>query len=427
MSLARAIWKGALARVPRLSHPATGYILVFMVVAGVVLRIQNIGYPFHFNFDEDQYVGAAHQFLVGVPDTGECCHPPLSKLLIGVGMVLFGNTPLGWRFIPLVFGLQSIVLVFIITSVLFQDRRAGWLAAAFMSADGFFLAYSRAGLPDGILACCVLWCLLAAITARGWGGVFACAVMVGAAASLKWVAVLVGLPACVAILLLRRVPWYTLVCFAVVPLVHLGVWMIGLRLIGHPNDVASVIAEIRHRAGLHLGFVHATNPLESPWFSWLVMYHPIVIKHAQQGTTLRLASSVGNPVLWFAADACLLAMPIAAVAMARRPQLRERWRAWFDADSTRALLILGISWVSMMLLWFTRRIVTYWYHYLTSWGIAIAILGGVVWRLDRRYPRGVLIFVLVVLAVSIYFAPVWAELPISAAGAHRRLIFPLWR
>jgi dolichyl-phosphate-mannose--protein O-mannosyl transferase len=156
------------------------------------------------------------------------------------------------------------------------------------------------------------------------------------------------------------------------------------------------------------------------------MYHPILIKSATVGTTVRLASSVGNPLLWFAADACLLALPVAAVAALLRPDFRARWNSWFDADYTKGLLILGVSWVSMMLLWFTRRIVTYWYHYLTSWGIALALLAGVVWRLDRRHPKGVLIFVLAVLAISIYMAPVWAELPISSAAAHRRLIFPLW-
>jgi hypothetical protein len=36
-------------------------------------------------------------------------------------------------------------------------------------------------------------------------------------------------------------------------------------------------------------------------------------------------------------------------------------------------------------------------------------------------------FVLLVLAVSMYFAPVWAEIPISVSAVHRRLIFPMWR
>ncbi len=431
--LARAIrlaslgWKAVVARAPRLSHPVTGPLLAIMIVGGVVLRIQNVGYPFHYGFDEHQYVGAAHQFLIGEPDAAECCHPPLSKLLIGVGMVLFGNNPVGWRFAPLCFGLQSIVLAYLIGSSLFDDRRAGWLSAAFMAADGFFLSYSRLAVPDMILACLVLWCMFAAINARGWGGVLSCAVLVGITASIKWVGLLVGLPACFAILILRRAPWYSMVSFAVVPFVHLAIWMIGLRLIGHPNDPMAVWEEMRRRQQIHLGFAHGTNPLESHWYTWLVLYHPIVIKSARAGGKIRLASSVGNPLLWVAADVSLLALPVLGAAVALSVRARERWKQVFDVRSSKALAILAVSWVSMMLLWFSGRITTYWYHYLTPWGLAIILIAGVFARLDRRFPKAVLIFVLLVLAISIYFAPVWAEIPITASAAYRRLIFPLWR
>ena len=426
--VARSGWKVVAAWAPRMSHPATGYLLAFMIVGGVVLRIQNVDQPSHYGFDENQYVGAAHQFLICAPDTAECCHPPLSKLLIGVGMVLFGNNPMGWRYMPLCFGLQNIVLVFLIGCSLFRDRRAGWLAAAFMAADGFYLSYSRAALPDMILASFVLWSLLAAVSARGWAGVLACAVLVGLAASIKWVGLLVGIPACFAILMLRRVPWYSLVAFAVVPFVHLGIWMIGLKLIGYPNDVMSVWEEMRARQKLHLGFPHHTNPAESSWYTWLVLYHPLVIKSAFSGAKARLASSIGNPLLWITADACLVLLPVAGVAWALRARRwRERWSRLFDSRSNKALAILGVAWLSMMLLWISGRIVTYWYHYLTPWGLALTLVAGVFSRLDRRLPRVVLAFVLAVLAVSVYFAPVWAELPISVAAAHRRLLFPLWR
>jgi dolichyl-phosphate-mannose--protein O-mannosyl transferase len=429
-NLARSGWKAVIAWGPRLSHPATGVLLAIMIVGGIVLRIQNVGYPLHYCFDEDQFVGAAHQFLIGVRDTGECCHPPLAKLFIDVGMLLFGNNPMGWRFMPLCFGIQSIVLVFFIASSLFEDRRAGWLAAAFMAADGFYLSYSRIAFPEAMLAGLVLWAMLAAITARGPGGVLVSAIFVGLAASIKWSGFLAALPACFAILILRRAPRSSILLFAVALLVHLGVWMFGLWLIGHPNDPLSVWTAIRERQKLHLGFAHDTNPAESAWYTWLVLYHPLVIKSASTGTTVRLASGIGNPLLWIAADACLLALVVVGAAATVRARWRERWSQWFfdvDVGFSKAVAILAVSWVCMMLLWFTRRIVTYWYHYLSSWGFALMLLAGVVARLDRRFPNRVLIFVLLVLAVSVYFAPVWAELPISLSAAHRRLIFPLWQ
>jgi dolichyl-phosphate-mannose--protein O-mannosyl transferase len=329
---------------------------------------------------------------------------------------------------PLCFGLQNLVLSFLIASSLFHDRRAGWLAAAFMAADGFHLAYSRAALPDIILASGVLWSLLAAVIARGWAGVLTCAVLVGLAASIKWVGLFVAVPAWVALLLLKRAPRYWPAAFAVVPFVHLAVWMLGLKLLGQPYDPFSVWAEIRYRQGLHLGFPHHANPAESPWYSWLGMVHPLVIKSWARGSTVRLASAVGNPLLWLTTDLWLVLLPAAGAAFAlKRGKWRRLWGRLFDATANRAMAILGIAWLSMMLLWISGRIVTYWYHYLTPWAIALTLLGGIASRLERKFPKKVLVFVITVLLVSAYFAPVWAELPISLAAAHRRLVFPLWR
>jgi dolichyl-phosphate-mannose-protein mannosyltransferase len=425
---ARSGGNALLAWSPRMTHPLTGVLLVLMVLGGIVLRIQNVGYPFHWGFDEEQMVSAARQFLICLPATGECCHPPLGKLLVAVGILLFGDNPMGWRFMALCLGVQSIVLVFFLASSLFKDLRAGWLAAAFMAADGFCLAFSRDAFPEGMMSCLVLWSMLAAVTARGWGGVLACAVLVGLAGSIKWSGLVVGLPACVAILMLKRARWYSLIAFAAVPIVHWAIWMIGLALIGQPYDPVSVWEEMQRRKSLHLGFPHGANPSESAWYTWFLMVHPLVLKSAHSGSTARLASSVANPLLLFTADGILALLPLAGAAwVLRLGKWRERWSRLFDTHSNKALLILWVAWLSMLLLWISGRIVEYWYHYLTPWGLALPLVAGVFARLDRRFPKTVLVFVLLVLAFFIYLAPVWAEIPISSDAVRYRLIFPMWR
>lgn len=410
---------------PRLSHPVTGLLLAVMLVAGVVLRVQNVGYPFHTGFDEHQYVNAAHQFLIGGKDP-ECCHPPLSKMIVGVGMVLLGNNPEGWRYATLVFGLQSIVIAFFIGKSLFNNRNAGWLMAAFMAADGFYLTYSRTGLGDILLSCLVQWSVFAAIAARGWPGVLTSAVLIGMAASIKWVGVLAGIPACLAIVLLRRAPWYTIFAYALVPVVHLVVWMVGLYMIHLPNDPLSIWETMMTRKNFHLGFPHQTNPLESSWYTWPFLTHPIVVKSAVVAGKVRMASSVAHPVLTVAADICLVALPVLGGAAAFSARWRERWKGWFDTTESKAVAILGASWLATMLLWMSGRIVTYWYHYLTSWGFGIMLVGGIVSVFDRRYPKEVLMFVACVFGIAVYMTPVWAEFPISRTTADR-LLFRHWR
>ncbi|MEM1945263.1 MAG: hypothetical protein QXX57_05955, partial [Nitrososphaerota archaeon] len=52
-----------------------------------------------FIFDEYYYVPAARKLLAGVAVNNE--HPPLSKLLIALGIRLLGDNPMGWRFFPM--------------------------------------------------------------------------------------------------------------------------------------------------------------------------------------------------------------------------------------------------------------------------------------------------------------------------------------
>jgi dolichyl-phosphate-mannose-protein mannosyltransferase len=405
----------------------TGSLLFCMIVGGAVLRMQGIRYPYQHTFDEHLYVAPAHHYLVGVPDLSDL-HPPLGKLLIAVGMLLFGHNPVGWRFASLCFGLQTIVLAYLLTRELFQSPRAGWFAAAFVAVDGFFIAYSRTGLPDGVLTCLVLWSMLAAVTARGLGGVMLSAILVGAAASIKWSGLMAGLPAAVAVLVLRRARWYALAGFVLVPLVHWGIWVLGLGVMGHASDLRS-LARVMHRFfKTHSELGHRANPLASPWYTWIFLYHPIVVKLSTWGIKSRYASSAGHPLLWVLGGLSVLGLPLGAAVHALVPRWRKRWTRWFAAPFTQRMLLLALGWLAMLMPWMVGRgIYTFWYHYLPSWAFALLLLAAVIAHAERRWPGLVLVLMLLVCSVTVYFAPVWAEFPMTVEAANRRLIFLPWR
>ena len=70
---------------------------------------------------------------------------------------------------------------------------------------------------------------------------------------------------------------------------------------------------------------------------------------------------------------------------------------------------------------------TFSYHYLPSYAFALVLLAALVSAVWHRWPKAALLFVGWVSAVSIYFAPVWGELPLTETEAHRRLLFSGWR
>jgi dolichyl-phosphate-mannose-protein mannosyltransferase len=404
----------------------TTIVLCLMVLSGVVLRIWNLGALPRLAFDEHHFVPAARAYLVGGVDEND--HPPLGKLFIAVGMLLFGDNAIGWRAASLILGLQTLVVAAALTRELFADRRAAWFAAAFFAGDGFFVAYSRTALLDGGLTCLVLWTMLAAVAARSWRGVLASAIGVGLAASIKWSGGFVILPAALAILMLGRAPRWTVWLFAVAPLVHVGLWIVGLAICGRPPNLWATLALMKGLVEHHIAVGKVPNPLASPWYTWLVLYHPIVVKLSGQGARLRYSTSAGNPLLYLSTTLAILWALGTGISDAVRTGVRLWWLRLLSQPETRAVTLLTAGWLALLAPWmFGRSVGTYIYHYLPSYGFALALIAGLGARLERRWPRLTAGYVVAAFALMLFFAPVWAEIPIPESVANRRLPFPTWR
>jgi dolichyl-phosphate-mannose--protein O-mannosyl transferase len=136
---------------------------------------------------------------------------------------------------------------------------------------------------------------------------------------------------------------------------------------------------------------------------------------------------MGNPLVWYAAGLTVLGLPLIGAVAATRARWRERYSGWFDRRFTKALVILLVGWIAMLLPWISGPMRTFWYHYMPSWSFAVLLFSGLIARLERRSPRWVLLFVVIVLATAVFYAPVWGEFPLTTAQAHLRLIFRPWQ
>lgn len=415
----------AYKRLPRAAQVTT-LVIALMLVVGVLLRIWNFGEPSGYSFDEEEFVNNSHSYLMGTLDRND--HPPLAKIIMALGLLSQGFNSTGWRFIPLVFGIHLVMVAFWLGRALFDSRRAGWLAAAFVATDGFYISYSRAALLDGILCCFILWAVLAAVTARSSLGVFFSALLVGLAASVKWSGVMAVIPAVVAVLLIRRVHWVNILFFAMVPVVHWLVWMAGLRLTGQPHNPEAVWELMKSLYRHHLDIVRNTHPFASPWYSWPILYHPIVVKFTDYGLLNRYSSSISNLVYAYTGLVSLALLPICLACAAVSRKLRVRMSGWLTPVFVKGVLILMAGWVALLIPWMVaRKGYVFHYHYLPSFGFLLILVAGIVATLERKRPRIAATFVGLSLAVAVFYAPVWADVPISEASANYRLFLPTWR
>jgi len=431
---ARSTWQqmsAAWALAP-LAERTTTILLGLMIVGGVFLRIRNVGYPPIFTFDEPFFVPNGHNYLLGIKDTND--HPPLFKLLVSLGILLFGYNGVGWRFPALCFGILSIALAYWLGKAFFRSARAGLMAAAFLAADGFFISYSRVGLIDGVLTSVLLWCMLAAVSARTWRGVLLTAVLVGLATAIKWSAVFIVVPAVVTMLLVGRVRFWSLLLFVVVPVVQAGVWFLALWLSGEPTHFLSLWELVRGLVKKHMDLNRESNPLNSSWYAWLIFFRPVVIKYTTHGVVKFYASSIGNAILWISLDLLIFWGIVQTIARATGGGggIRARFARAKDflvgKPVGKPILLTLLGWLSLLAPWMIlRNRYSFQHYYLPPYGFGLLSLGGLAAYLERKRPKMILVFVGLVLAMAVFFAPIWGEIPIRESAANWRLIFPGWR
>jgi dolichyl-phosphate-mannose-protein mannosyltransferase len=394
-----------------------------------VLRIQGLAWPTWFTFDEEPFVKNAHNYALSIADNND--HPPFGKLLIAVGMLIFGYNSLGWRFVPLLFGLQTICLAYWLGRTLFNDKRAGWMAAAFVAADGFFISYSRSGLLDGTMISFMLWGMVAAISARTWKGVLAAGVLIGLSTSIKWSGAMTAIPAAAGILLYRRVSIFSILWLGVIPIVHTLVWMGALRLTGKPSDPVATWKVIIDLYKHHLDLGHYKNDLTSPWYGWPILMHPVVIKASTSGLRSRYSSSVGNLLFWSTSTLLVVAFPITTAVLAIRSRFKRYWLMILDEPTTRGALLMLIGWFAFMSPWLatrgTRGNYTFSHYYLPCYAFLLVMLAGLAARLEQKHNKWIAGYIGLALAISLFYAPVWGEFSLSTAAANHRLLFTTWR
>jgi dolichyl-phosphate-mannose-protein mannosyltransferase len=429
-------------------------IVLATLVVGVYLRLYDIHLPTFLRWDEHHYVNVARSYVSREYNTDD--HPPFGKLIIAGFMRVLGDNPLGWRMASEVFGFINIGLVAWAAWAVFGSRRAGVLAAAFVAIDGFFIAYSRAALLDGMIVAFSLAAVTTMLCARRWWHVLLAGVLAGGAASFK----LNGVPILMAVLMIcaasRRWRRLTPVVLGLAALVFYGQSAAALVLTGKSGSVLAVIAENRKLINHHLSYT-VVHPFSSHWYTWFVPIRPILLRRdVDADQTARALLTLGNPLLWWGSTAAV----IAGLIVLARVGPRRLWemvqahgslrpagmagpavplpggaagagqpgRGGVLAVADRAAWLVGIllGWAGPLAFWVPSLRDAYIYHYFPSYTFALILLAGFTDRFYDRRRLLTLAAILVVVEVSMFYAPVWGEFPISEAALHVRL-FPFWR
>ncbi len=411
------------------AHPRDP-LLVHVLLAAVfaALCTVRLTIPSTPNFDEVHYLPAMRELLaLGTATNLE--HPPFAKQLLALGMLVFGDNPLGWRIMPLLFG----------TLALYASMRGMWQATrsrfasvvtGLLLATGFpLLVLSRIAMLDIFMIAFVmvaLWlCARAARAPEKARPLLAMAgVALGLAMASKWNAVpLAVLPGLVFLILRLReagtafltarrgapVPGMTLLegalWLGVVPLATYALTFWPFLFYDHvPGNPAGMVALHRQMLDLQMQ-VKETHPYQSQWWQWVLnlraiwfLYEPV--DGARRGVVL-----LGHPLT------SLLAL--GALVWAARAYWLRRDHA---AGAVVLLYIVTLaSWVV------APKPVQFYYHYSLAHCFALIALALL---LERLWHRGERALVIAISAATIglfaYFYPILTAAPLGDEQAFLR-------
>lgn len=98
-------------------------------------------------FDEIYHPRTAYEHLRGVYPY-EISHPPLGKLIMSLGILLFGMTPFGWRFMGTLFGVLMLPILYVFLKNLFGKTAVAFCGTALFAFDFMHLTQTRIGTID---------------------------------------------------------------------------------------------------------------------------------------------------------------------------------------------------------------------------------------------------------------------------------------
>ncbi|MDO4288592.1 MAG: phospholipid carrier-dependent glycosyltransferase [Eubacterium sp.] len=273
-------------------------------------------------FDESYFPSSALEMADGL-SIAEMDHPPVGRLIIGLGMAIFGRNPLGFRFMQATFGILMLPLIYYFGRALLRSKKWAAFATVVLALDFMHYTQTRIGTLDAFLVTFILaMYAFMYFYSRCEGGVdrLIClglsGVFTGLAIGTKWSGCYAALGLALYFFVnlagdcrrgskalrrrgLRECLW-CLVFFIAVPLT-----IYGLSYIPYVRCMAdgrgffeTIVNHQKTMLGYHTGSAtHFVHPYSSKWWTWFLALKPVFYYFKDGAQTVYLYGT-GNPLIW---------------------------------------------------------------------------------------------------------------------------------
>jgi len=289
-------------------------------------------------FDEVYYVRTAQEYLE-MRELYEWTHPPLGKLLVVSGILLFGFNPYGWRIMGATFSTLMIPAIYVLSKKMFKSRPVATFSASLLALDFMHFAMGRIATPEtfavffNLASTLFFYDNYRSLLDEGKlkeTSIFLGSVFFALGFSTKWYTIF-GLMGQIFLLLLaffknRRRSETLSPMKAMVPLTQLMSTLILSLLVSIGIYLATYIPHLLMGNSLHgvyalqwkmLGYhsgLKAEHPFSSAWWSWPLNIRPLwlTVDNLRMGWVSTVAA-MGNPLIWWTGAICAILIADRAV------------------------------------------------------------------------------------------------------------------
>jgi dolichyl-phosphate-mannose-protein mannosyltransferase len=381
-----------------LSNKKAKYILGLILTFAFLTRVFDLSSPPTMYFDEVYHAFTAKVMMNAdrakawewwnTPPSGfayEWTHPPLAKLGMVLGMMVFGQNSFGWRIPGAILGVGSVFIVYLLAKQIFKDETIGLLSAGIFSLDGLVLVINRIGMNDSYLLFFSLLSIYLFIKQKN----FWSSIAFGLAIASKWSAIW-AIPIFGVIFFSRKIKFsWSYLWFLIIPvIIYIGSYF-DMFLTGHNFSTWWGMQE--QMWWYHTG-LKASHPYTSMWWSWPLLIRPIYLYTSEEvGGMVSRIYAFGNPVVFWFGLTSIIASSIFAYV-----------------ERNRKLGFIVFSYLIFFVPWALSPRIMFLYHYLPSIPFLTIASGYIL----RRFPKLVYWVLGIGLLVFIYFYPHWAGLKI---------------
>ena len=327
--------------------------------------------PGSFNsmyFDEVYHARTAYESLHKMEPT-ETTHPPLGKIIISLGISVFGMTPFGWRIMGTLFGIAMVPLMYLFGMRIFKKTEYAFITSFLFAFDFMPFSLSRIATIDifAVFFIVLMYYYMYRYFEMNFFEtglkktlvpLLLCGIFFGLGLAVKWIALYGGLGLAVVFVtslgqrfceyrkarkklglrnkipkkdrqknesIVRSFPRYTvstllwcILVFVFIPaIIYLISYIPFMKLPGPGHEISNVLSCQKHMYDYH-SKLQAAHPFSSTWWELPIIRKPVWCYIARGLPADKISSIVimGNPAVWWAGSLATIAT--AAIALYKK-------------------------------------------------------------------------------------------------------------